>query len=107
MFLADNSEPLTMWGVAALFKRLKKRTGIDGKKVSAHQCRRYMATTQLADGRSPLDVKRQLGHSSLKMTDHCASLSVEQLQKSHEKYSPLKSEERKNNDTFGTGYWTE
>lgn len=107
VFLADNGEPLTMWGVAALFKRLKKRTGIDGKKVSAHQCRRYMATTQLADGRSPLDVKRQLGHSSLKMTDHYASLSVEQLQKSHEKYSPLRSEERKKDDTFGTGYWTE
>jgi Site-specific recombinase XerD len=107
VFLADNGDPLTMWGVAALFKRLKKRTGIDGKKVSAHQCRRYMATTQLANGRSPLDVRRQLGHTTLKMTDHYASLSVEQLQKSQEKYSPLKKVEDSNNDAYGRGYWNE
>lgn len=74
VFLADDGRPLTHWGVSMLFKRLKKRTGIDGKKVSAHNCRRYMATTQLANGRSPLDVKRQLGHTTLKMTDHYASL---------------------------------
>lgn len=108
VFLADNGSPLTMWGVAALFKRLKKRTGIDGKKVSAHQCRRYMATTQLADGRSPLDVRRQLGHTTLKMTDHYASLSIEQIQKSHEQHSPLgNNREKRENDTFGSGYWTE
>jgi site-specific recombinase XerD len=107
VFLADNGSPLTMWGIAALFKRLKKRTGIDGKKVSAHQCRRYMATTQLADGRSPLDVRRQLGHTTLKMTDHYASLSIEQIQKSHEKHSTLRQEKKNDNDTFGTGYWTD
>jgi len=106
VFLADNGLPLTMWGVAALFKKLKKLTGINGKRVSAHQCRRYMATTQLANGRSPLDVRRQLGHSSLKMTDHYASLSVEQLQKSHEKYSPWRNS-NSDDGAFGSGYWSE
>ncbi|HTK07402.1 MAG TPA: tyrosine-type recombinase/integrase, partial [Ktedonobacteraceae bacterium] len=106
-FLADDGEPLTMWGVAALFKRLKKRTGIDGKKVSAHNCRRYMATTQLANGRSPLDVRRQLGHTTLKMTDHYASLSVDQLRKSHDKYSALRGDISQQDDTQGEGYWTE
>lgn len=107
VFLADNGNQLTMWGVAMLFKRLKKRTGIVGKKVSAHQCRRYMATTQLANGRSPLDVRRQLGHTSLKMTDHYASLSIEQIQKSHEQYSPLRNKMKGDGETFGSGYWTE
>ena len=67
-----------------LFKRLQGRTGIDGKRVSPHNCRRYMATTQLSMGRSPLDVQCQMGHKTLKMTDHDASLTVEQLQKSPE-----------------------
>lgn len=107
IFLAENGDPLTHWGVSALFKKLKKQTGIDGKKVSAHQCRRYMATTQLANGRSPLDVRRQLGHSSLKMTDHYASLSVDQLRKSHEKYSPLRVENVANYEAFGEGYWSD
>src|SRR5260370_2106804 len=72
-----------------LFKRLKKRTEIKGKRVSPHQCRRYMATTQLASGRSPLDVQRQMGHTTLKMTNHYASLNLQQLKRSHEMHSPL------------------
>src|SRR5438270_1361791 len=107
VFLADNGEPLTRWGVSMLFKRLKKRTGIDGKRVSAHQCRRYMATTQLAMGRSPLDVQRQMGHTTLTMTNHYASLTVQQLQKSHERYSPLRAEKDSSKEAFGEGYWKE
>src|SRR5260221_7437736 len=93
-------EALTQWGVSMLFKRLKKRTGIDGKHVSAHNCRRYMATIQLANGRSPLDVRRQLGHSTLKMADYYASLSIQQVQKSHEQHSPLRGK----NDARDEGF---
>jgi site-specific recombinase XerD len=107
VFLADNGEPLTQWGVSMLFKRLKKRTGIEGKRVSAHNCRRYMATTQLASGRSPLDVQRQMGHTTLTMTNHYASLTVQQLQKSHEQHSPLRAKGDARNETFGSGYWNE
>ncbi len=107
VFLAANGQPLTKWGVSMLFKRLKKRTGIDGKRVSAHQCRRYMATTQLASGRSPLDVRRQLGHTSLKMTDHYASLTIDQLKKSHEQYSPLRPGRNVEHEDFGSGYWND
>src|SRR5258708_654702 len=61
-------------------------------RVGAHQCRRYIATTQLAMGRSPLDVQRQMGHTTLTMTNHYASLTVQHLQKSHEKYSLMRAE---------------
>ena len=33
---ASNGEPLVYWGVAVLWRRLKKRTGIDDKRVSVH-----------------------------------------------------------------------
>ena len=61
VFLADDGKPLTIYGVSRLFERLEERSGMDGKKVSPHQCRRYMATSQLAAGRSPLDVKTNVG----------------------------------------------
>lgn len=77
VFLGDDGKPLKYWGVAALWRRLKKRTGIDGKRVSAHNARRSMATSQLADSRSPLDVQRQMGHRTLAMTNKYVSLSVE------------------------------
>lgn len=107
VFLADDGQPLTAWGVAMLFRRLKKRTGIEGKRVSVHQCRCYMATTQLAMGRSPLDVQRQMGHTTLTMTNHYALLTAEQLRKSHERYSPLRNGEGPSEGVFGSGYWNE
>ena len=105
VFLGDDGKPFKYWGVAALWRRLKTRTGIEGKRVSAHNARRYMATSQLADGRSPLDVQRQMGHRTLAMTNKYASLSVEQLKKSHDQHSTLRSDKSKTEDIYGTGYW--
>ena len=110
VFLSKAGSPITIHTVQHLFKRLKERTGIDGKRVSAHNARRYMATTQLAAGRSPLDVQRQMGHSSLTMTNHYASLSVEHLQKSHEQFSTFRKKGKdteSNNHGNGSGYWEE
>jgi len=56
-------------------RRLKKRTVIDEKRVSANNARRYMETTQLAGGRSPLAVQRQMGHRTLAMTNKYAPLT--------------------------------
>ena len=49
-----------------------------------------------------------MGHASLTMTNHYASLGIEQLKLSQEQYSPL----RKKPDPaviygVGTGYWEE
>ncbi len=91
VFLADDGKPLTISGVSKLFGRLQKRTGIEGKRVSPHNCRRYMATMQLAMGRSEIDVMRQMGHTALNMTKRYASLTIDHLRRSHEKYSPLRA----------------
>lgn len=39
------------------------------------------------------------------MAYHYASLITQHLQKSHEKYSPLKAEESNRDEAFGEGYW--
>ena len=97
---------LTDRGISELFRFLQKRTGIDGKRVSPHNCRRYMATTQLANGRSPFDMQRQMGHTTLTMTNHYASLNVKQLQQSHNLYSPLRAKDAgSERESSGTGYW--
>ncbi len=108
VFLSDSGTPLTIEGGSKLFQRLRRDAGIEGKRVSPHQCRRYMATSQLAAGRSPLDVQRQMGHSTLQMTNHYASLSIQHLRRSHEAYSPLRAKQDvARTDGLGTGYWEE
>jgi site-specific recombinase XerD len=107
VFLADDGKPLTASGISKLFERLQEQTGIEGKRVSAHNCRRYMATTQLAMGRSPFDVQRQMGHTSLLMTNRYASLTTQQLQRSHEEYSPLRAKDVVDRKETSNGYWDE
>ncbi|GHO88720.1 tyrosine-type recombinase/integrase [Dictyobacter formicarum] len=105
VFLNSEGGALSYGGIESLFKRLKTRTGIDGKRVSPHNCRRYMATTQLRLGRSPLDVQRQMGHTTLSMTNEYASLTVEHLKKSHEMYSPLRAKDQDEEENIDDGYW--
>jgi len=108
VFLTANGDGIAANVVSHLFDRIAKKAGIDGKKVSAHNCRRYMATTQLAMGRSPLDVQRQMGHTTLQMTNRYASLVVDQIQQSHEEYSPWRQRPSGDkNESEKTGYWDE
>jgi site-specific recombinase XerD len=64
-----------------------------------------MATTQLRLGRSPLDVQRQMGHTTLNMTNEYASLTVEHLRRSHEMYSPLRAKDQEGPESIDDGYW--
>ncbi|SRR6266487_11202 len=107
VFLSHEGKPLTRVAIGLLFSDLGKRAGIDGKRFYHHQCRRYMATTQLAMGRSPLDVQRQMGHTTLAMTNHYASLTVEHLRSSQEKFSPLRAKDVLGDDEANGNYWNE
>lgn len=107
VFLTHEGKPMTRVAIGLLFSDLGKRAGIDGKRFYHHQCRRYMATTQLAMGRSPLDVQRQMGHTTLTMTNHYASLTTEHLRASHEKFSPLRAKDVLGDDEIADNYWDE
>lgn len=58
-------------------------------------------------GRGPLDVQRQMGHTTLHMTNKDASLTIDHLKKSHERHSTLRAETGGSAEAFGSGYWDE
>jgi len=108
VFLTRKGEPLKLCTVTALFNRLRKRSGIIDKPVYSHQGRRRMATKQLNAGRNPLDVQRQMGHTTLAMTNKYFSQTTEGLKKSHERFSPLrKKSENEHASGLGSGYYEE
>ncbi|MBA2396051.1 MAG: tyrosine-type recombinase/integrase [Ktedonobacteraceae bacterium] len=107
VFLTEAGKPMSRECVTGIFEVLKRRAGIEDKRVSPHNCRRYMATTQLRMGRNPLEVQRQLGHTTLTMTNRYASLTVDDLRHSHEQYSPLRVKESGKTEKQGSGYWDE
>ncbi len=104
VFLGARGKPLKPTAITELFERLRDRAGISDKPVYSHQGRRFMATTQLEAGRSPFDVQRQMGHSSLMMTNHYYSQTVGNLRKTHDLYSPLRAKNSNLGSTLGSGY---
>ncbi len=108
VFIGSRGEPLDARGLSAVFERLRERAGITDKPVYSHQGRRFMATTQLGAGRNPLDVQRQMGHTTLMMTNRYYSQTVEGLKESHEEYSPLRKRGKETKSSgLGSGYYEE
>jgi integrase/recombinase XerD len=106
VFLTRRGSPIQIYSIDELFKRLRRRSGITDKPVRSHQGRRRMATKQLSEGRNPLDVQRQMGHTTLKMTNKYFSQTTEGLRKSHEQYSPSrKKSEGGRSSGLGSGYY--
>jgi hypothetical protein len=57
---------------------------------------------------NPLNVQRQMGHSTLMMTNQNYSQTVEQLQRTQELYSPLRMHKSEGEvEGGGSGYWDE
>ncbi len=50
-------------------------------------------------------IQRQIAHTTLARTNHYASLTVQHLQRSHGRYSPLRVDKGSASEAFGTGYW--
>ena len=106
VFLSHEGKPLTRVAIGLLFSDLGKKAGIDGKRFYHHQCSQYMATTQLSMGRGPLDVQRQMGHTTLAMTNHYASLTTEHLRIPNEIF-PLYAKDVVGEGEMGDNYWNE
>jgi len=46
-----------------------------------------------------------MGHTTLTMTNHYASLTVDHLKRSHEMYSPLRAQDNPGGEGSKDGYW--
>ncbi len=89
LFLADDGRPLTEWGIAMLFRNLKKRApGID-KRVSAHTCRHWFAVNFLRSGGSVFQLQELLGHEDLATVRIYVAMSQEDALQQHRRFSPL------------------
>ena len=59
---------LSVQSVGKMIKRVMKSVGIDDKKITAHSCRHFAATTAIKAGVDVREVSAMLRHSSLNVT---------------------------------------
>jgi hypothetical protein len=89
LFVAQGGSPLTYSGLAQIFKRIRRNSGID-VRVHAHKCRHSFATLAHANGMRGATLQAVLGHSGFDVTRRFyLDIPKEALAQEHEKYGPL------------------
>lgn len=88
LFLAETRTPLTKNGVEMLFKRLRERAGITGKRISPHIFRHTFAIRYLILGNDPFSLQELLGHEDLTTVKLYMHMNDQTIQEQKRKYSP-------------------
>ena len=76
--------------MGALMNRLKKVTGIENVRLSAHTFRHTFSKMYLQEGGDVFSLSRELGHSDIKTTQrYLEDFTSENARKRHTEFSPL------------------
>lgn len=82
---------LSTGGLNALFRRVKKKTGIEGGRVSAHTFRHTFAAAYIANGGDVFSLQDILGHEDIATTRLYVEMSRGMLSAAARSYSPLEN----------------
>ena len=88
LFLSETRQPLTKNGMEMLFKRLRTRAGITGKRISPHIMRHTFAMNYLIKSNDPFSLQELLGHEDLTTVLNYIHMNDTVLQEQKRKYSP-------------------
>ncbi len=80
-------EGLTDWGIRQIVERVAQAAGIEG--AHPHKFRHTFAIESLRGGMDSLIVQQALGHESLEMTRRYAAVANQDVERAHEKASPV------------------
>jgi site-specific recombinase XerD len=87
-FLSETRRPITVNGITLLFARLRKRSGITGKRISPHIFRHTFAIRYLINGGDPFSLQDLLGHEDLSTVKMYMHMNDATLQEQKRKFSP-------------------
>ena len=88
LFLSETRLPLTRNGMTLLFKRIRQRAGITGKRISPHILRHSFAIRYLVLGNDPFSLQELLGHEDMTTVKNYMHMNDETIQSQKRKYSP-------------------
>ena len=89
LWLTDEGEPMTFYGVRTMVRRLKHRAGVAGGG-GAHRFRHYFATRYLEAGGDINSLRLLLGHATLTMALHYSRyVDVRKALAQHDQFDPL------------------
>jgi integrase/recombinase XerD len=88
LFLSETRQPLTKNGMEMLFRRLRQRAGLTGKRISPHIFRHTFAMNYLMKSNDPFSLQELLGHEDLTTVLNYIHMNDTILQEQKRKFSP-------------------
>ncbi len=88
LFLTRRGTPLSARGVQIVFRSLKKKLNLDGRKLSPHLLRHSFALAYIENGGDPFSLQRILGHTDQTTTSKYVNMARTNVKTQHSKYSP-------------------
>lgn len=90
LFIGRLGEPLRYGGVKSVLQDVKKASGIDGVRVSAHTFRHTFAKFYLQRGGEVFKLSREMGHSTIQVTEiYLKDYRSSEARREHNAYSPI------------------
>ncbi len=87
LWVTDNGERLTYWGLNQMIRRRSKRAGI--QKPGLHDFRRAFALNSLRAGMDVFSLQKLLGHSDLSVMRRYLAQNDDDIREAHTKASPV------------------
>jgi len=85
-----NGKLLEVDGVRTLLERVKKASGIEGVRVSAHTLRHTFAKFYLQRGGEVFKLSREMGHSTVQVTEiYLKDFRSSEARREHTGFSPI------------------
>lgn len=88
VFLSEVGQALTVYGMEMLFKRLRARSGLIGKRISPHIFRHTFAVRYLMLGGDIFSLQELLGHEDIATIKNYMHLNDTNVQEQKRKFSP-------------------
>lgn len=90
LFIGRRGEPLRLDGVQSVLKNVRKASGIEGVRVSAHTFRHTFAKFYLQRGGELFKLAREMGHSTVQITEiYLKDYRSSEARREHTTYSPI------------------
>ena len=88
LFLTQRGTTLSARGIQIVFRSLKKKLNLDGRKLSPHLLRHSFALAYIENGGDPFSLQRILGHTDQTTTSKYVNMARTNVKAQHSKYSP-------------------
>ena len=88
LFLTRRGTTLSARGIQIVFRSLKKKLNLDGRKLSPHLLRHSFALAYIENGGDPFSLQRILGHTDQTTTSKYVNMARSNVKAQHSKFSP-------------------